>query len=288
MRDRERVRGGDPLGQPRRYSSSPVGRFSWGDWESGRVPHMGWDRDDEDDWTEVRPRRRKERRQVNDGGDGSRQSRRHRSFATSRPRQLFVDEHYRNRNHAHDQNHDGVFQTRYNTGARRESRWPAKRTHDGPVFPLQHGERRQERADWRSSGKARMMVTGAAWQNVVVNQAWLNVIALKGFEVCGMMEDVYVPKKRNALAVCFGHFRVRAKVEVLIVMTRMKEGEGEGIMVGSRKEGTGRMTKNINSLEMNGRKGVDETNTRVVPKAKERDGPLEITLSKGSDSEEGV
>ncbi|MCI77188.1 hypothetical protein A2U01_0098458, partial [Trifolium medium] len=39
---------------------------------------------------------------------------------------------------------------------------------------------------------------------------------------------------------------------------------------------------------MNGRKGVDETNARVVPKGKERDGPLEITLSKGSDSEEGV
>ncbi|MCI47984.1 hypothetical protein A2U01_0069227, partial [Trifolium medium] len=55
MRGRERERGGAPrvhLGQPRRSSFSPAERLLWGDRDSGRVPQMGWERDDEDGWTE--------------------------------------------------------------------------------------------------------------------------------------------------------------------------------------------------------------------------------------------
>ncbi|MCI48622.1 hypothetical protein A2U01_0069865 [Trifolium medium] len=63
MRGRERVRGDAPranLGQQRRSSFSPAERYSWGVRESGRLPQMGRDMKDGDEWTEVRPRRRKE------------------------------------------------------------------------------------------------------------------------------------------------------------------------------------------------------------------------------------
>ncbi|MCI78356.1 hypothetical protein A2U01_0099626, partial [Trifolium medium] len=59
---------------------------------------MGWERDDAEGWIEVRPRRRRERRQVNDGTDSPRQIQRYRSFTPSR-RRAFSTEHYRDRYH---------------------------------------------------------------------------------------------------------------------------------------------------------------------------------------------
>ncbi|MCI43828.1 hypothetical protein A2U01_0065066, partial [Trifolium medium] len=107
---------------------------------------MGWERDDEDGWTEVRPRRRRERRQVFDGIDSPRQIQRHRSIMPSRHRRAFSTEHYRDRYHAPDFDREDSPQSRYGS-IRREPHMPGAPIHDRPDASLQYVERRQRHGD---------------------------------------------------------------------------------------------------------------------------------------------
>jgi hypothetical protein len=135
----------------------------------------------------------------------------------------------------------------------------------------------------------------------------------KGFKVCGMLEDVYVPRKRNALgapydfirfsnvrdvsklskalnAVYFGHFRVNAKVASF---NRSEEKDGRR---GRRKLGGGnegearpeRKPKPHNSAEGSERKGGVDGNEKAGLIAKERNATVMNTLQKGADPEKEV
>ncbi|MCI12309.1 hypothetical protein A2U01_0033413, partial [Trifolium medium] len=116
---------------------------------------MGWERDDEDGWTEVRSRRRRERRQVNDGIDSPRQFQRHRSITPSR-RRAFSTEHYRDRYQVPDFYRAVSPQSRYSP-IRREPRMLGAPTHVRSDVSLQYVERRQRHGDRRQEKNDRQV-----------------------------------------------------------------------------------------------------------------------------------
>ncbi|MCI11896.1 hypothetical protein A2U01_0032998, partial [Trifolium medium] len=84
MRGREREHSAAPratLGRMHRSPPSPEARQKWGD-----------DYDDSGEWTEVRQRRRKERRTADGGHDRSRQRSRYRSRSTFNPSNRFFND----------------------------------------------------------------------------------------------------------------------------------------------------------------------------------------------------
>ncbi|GAU49411.1 hypothetical protein TSUD_407260 [Trifolium subterraneum] len=367
MAARVRARGGVPrvlLGQPRRYSQSPVGRnirgvgnqagcHIWGGKQTTemigpRVPHMGWETDDGDDWTEVRPRRWKERRQVFDDVDSPRQHHRHRSYAPFRPRRLFLDEGNRNRMQSRDQILVGCSQIRYNAGCEVDTFRQGRRN-----VNLQHGDGVRQQDGWGYAGHGRdggfkLVEAGGAMHQKVEDEQYGPVVQKrdmqgldgagsvhgkkgvnikryvtfyftnfpaqlsrfylrKGFEVCGMLEDVHVPRKRNALgapygfvrfsnvrdvskllkvvnAVYFGHFRVNAKV-ANFDHNEAKEGR-RGIKEG--EERTERKALTLRSGNETDRKGGGEGNERAGLITKERNGTEVNTLQMGAGLEEEV
>ncbi|GAU51343.1 hypothetical protein TSUD_13210 [Trifolium subterraneum] len=104
---------------------------------------MGWETDDRDNWTKVRPRWRKERRQVIDNDDSPSQYHRHESIAPFRPRRLFRDEVDKRRKHTPDQHHDGRAHPRSVT----EPEVDACRPYDRRDTILQHDERAGNHGD---------------------------------------------------------------------------------------------------------------------------------------------
>ncbi|GAU37762.1 hypothetical protein TSUD_102790 [Trifolium subterraneum] len=287
------------LGQPHR-SFSPEERQTRGGGDQGRVPEIGWD---DGEWTEVKQRRRKERRQAERVFEDERQRRRNRSRSTSIPkRQFFNEKHNRNQSLAFDHAHTGrsVYdrhRSRSHTGWVRSHRWSEALRHgesravvqqyeasrlqsfsplrnhghhspsrlhgnrllnfnnrsvrDGQVFGNRqnnYNNRDGKDTDFESKGVGKEINEGECNFSLgtklkrYVSFYFTNFPAQlshfylrKGFEVCGILEDVYVAKKRNIYGepygfvkfsnVCdvnklskalnvvyFGHFRVRARV----------------------------------------------------------------------------
>ncbi|GAU23620.1 hypothetical protein TSUD_386090 [Trifolium subterraneum] len=338
MRDREGLSGGALrayLGQLHRSFPSAE-RQTRGGRDQARVPDMGWD---DGEWTEVKQRRRKERRQAERGFEDERQQRHNRGRSTSTPRrQFFNKKHNRNQVSAYDHNHSERYRcdrscTRSHSGLDRRHRWleehhhgermagfrqrednrqqqhgrqlsySPSRTHGRLQSPCYNFENRQHSSNtWniRVRNDTDCVYPGAGKENnegggefglgtnlkryvsfYFTNfPAQLSLFYLrKGFEVCGMLKDVYVAKKRNIYGepygfvkfsnvrnvdkllkalnvVYFGHFRVRARV-ARFDRNDMLERRSSGMVKAVSKKGHKSPESVVKNVTNSGKDGVD-------------------------------
>ncbi|MCH96565.1 RNA recognition motif, partial [Trifolium medium] len=133
-----------------------------------------------------------------------------------------------------------------------------------------------------------------------------NFYLRKGFEVCGMLEDVYVPKKRNKYgepygfvrfsnvrdvtklmralnAVFFGHYRVRARVASFDRNDKATGRRPETEKLGLMKEGEGLVKEDGNNKTARPvmHKGVDDRNATTGTKAKRGDDTVDDSVKGG-------
>ncbi|GAU33774.1 hypothetical protein TSUD_393360 [Trifolium subterraneum] len=337
MRGLESERGGGSrayLGHPRRYSFSPDKRLSRGGRDPSREPQMGGDRGD---WHEVRNRRRKAPREVDDDWNRQREISRRRRYGRTRspsrqPRSFSVQHRYQQHRYQDQylmdrrqirQYAEGnrEQQTSFNEFLRSQSTLAAPVTLIHDNLPRTH-EQNQSYVQAAKSNRVdvskprtqnqlrydqeplvvdesrKLLNSGVSvptsalqQQNSVCNSRggsefmryvsfyitnFPPLISLfylrKGFEVCGILEDVYVPRKRNVHGevfgfvkfskvkdvnklskalntVCFGNYRVHARVASFDRKDTLearrsrpakdnnKAAEGERISVEQPKEG---------------------------------------------------
>ncbi|GAU35790.1 hypothetical protein TSUD_56670 [Trifolium subterraneum] len=217
-----------------------TGGVGGGGGDQGWVSEKGWE---DGEWTVVQRRRRKERRQADRGFDGERRHRHHRSRSTSTLRLSFL----------HDcHNHDGFHHHHNARSHSRRTMMPGgfRQRELGLRQPREFHEKNFSSSGFvknTSSSSAMLQVFGGLDSLGSVSKRYVSFYFTnfpaqlsrfylrKGFEVCGMLEDVYVAKKLNKFgapygfvkfsnvrdvnklskalnAVYFGHFRVRARV----------------------------------------------------------------------------
>ena len=225
-----RERGGFPRfyrGQSRRYSPSPEVRYYRGGRGPSRVPQRGGNRGD---WSDVRSRKRKAQEQAVGQRDRQRREQRHRGIRARRHGQSRVRV-------------KGVFSEGYDSGevsdyGRQEfsadgsvtlyyERPARPRSREGLRFDGCHLlERRRSIPSHHKKADQQPFLLQRNAQNVsgkettvkvnhnVVSFYFTNIphdityVSLRqGFEVCGMLEDVYLARKRNANGGAFGFVR---------------------------------------------------------------------------------
>ncbi|GAU39751.1 hypothetical protein TSUD_219940 [Trifolium subterraneum] len=180
--------------------------------------HMRGVLTDSGEWIEVRQRHRREPRQVDEGNDRLCYTSNFHERSFSQPRHSYFHERHVSISPAHDHDQIGRTQSRFNREWDCEFRRRRNKYFSHHVFGFHRS----------TSGAGHQFHHSASRQQQRRE-------ATKGFEVCGMLEDVYVANKRNRYGepysfvkfsnvrdvtkmtkalnvVWFGHFRVRASV----------------------------------------------------------------------------
>ncbi|PNY17864.1 cysteine-rich receptor-like protein kinase, partial [Trifolium pratense] len=330
----------------------------------GRVPDTGRDGGD---WTEVRPRRWKERRQMKGGFNGFRQRSHSRGRSLSPNRRYpFCTGHNRDQMVSRDSDRSIRYRSRYGKEDDRRhhcySPQPSLRTDHH-----QHHDRRQRCSScytgsrrqasyhrrYRNHNEDHITGSGLAHNKVCVNDVVLGSLESgsgteklqgcdkdnlgtdlkryvsfyftnfpaqlprfylrKGVEVCGMLDDVFVPKKRNVHGkpygfvkfvnvrdvskltnalnnVSFGHFRVQARVASL-ERTDTKKRPFSGAENGGHKKVENVVAKEVRDRPLTtstaGVGGVADT-AKLGPEKKSGEDILAATEKRESNLSEGV